>query len=46
MLLLNVRAVASGPPAQTMTPENLRRTYGAIEIGAPGEPAEEAVWAG
>ena len=46
VLLLNVRAVASGPPAQTMTPENLRRTYGAIEIGAAGEPAGEAVWAG
>ncbi|MBL8164787.1 MAG: metal ABC transporter ATP-binding protein [Anaerolineae bacterium] len=28
VLLLNVRAVASGPVAQTFTPANLRRTYG------------------
>ena len=45
LLLLNVRAVASGPPAETMTAENLRRAYGAIEAGAAGEPAEEAAWA-
>jgi manganese/zinc/iron transport system ATP- binding protein len=28
VLLLNVRAIASGPVAEVFTPENLRRTYG------------------
>ena len=28
VLLLNVRAIAAGPVAQTFTPANLRRTYG------------------
>ncbi|MEM6528341.1 MAG: manganese ABC transporter ATP-binding protein, partial [Chloroflexota bacterium] len=26
--LLNVEVIASGPTAQTFTPENLRKTYG------------------
>ena len=28
--LLNVRVIASGPVAEVFTPENLRRTYGAV----------------
>jgi manganese/zinc/iron transport system ATP- binding protein len=44
VLLLNVRAVASGPVATTMTRDNLRRTYGG-ETGAGGE-REAAPWAG
>jgi manganese/zinc/iron transport system ATP- binding protein len=44
VLLLNVRAVASGPVATTMTRENLRRTYGG-ETDAEGE-REAAPWAG
>ena len=44
VLLLNVRAVASGPVATTMTPENLRRAYGAADIGA--DERAEALWAG
>ena len=44
VLLLNVRAVASGPVATTMTAANLRRTYGAGDIG--GDERAEASWAG
>ena len=44
VLLLNVRAVAAGPAATTMTPENLRRTYGAADLEEDGRPAE-ALWA-
>jgi manganese/zinc/iron transport system ATP- binding protein len=44
VLLLNVRAVASGPVATTMTPENLRRAYGAADLGEDGRAAE-ALWA-
>jgi len=43
-LLLNVRAVASGPVEEVLVPETLRRAYGAA--GAVGPGAEEAVWAG
>jgi manganese/zinc/iron transport system ATP- binding protein len=43
VLLLNVRAIASGPVATTMTPDNLRRAYGGGE--ADGE-REAAPWAG
>ena len=42
VLLLNVRAIACGPVASTMTPDNLRRVYGAADIGAPA--AEGAAW--
>lgn len=45
VLLLNVRAVASGPTATTMTDENLRRTYGAADVGdgaADGRRVEPA----
>jgi len=45
VLLLNVRAVASGPTATVMTDENLRRTYGAADIGdtdTDGRRAEPA----
>ena len=41
-LLLNVRAVAAGPVADVLTPETLRRAYGA---GA-GDTRPEATWAG
>lgn len=42
-LLLNVRAVAAGPVAEVLTPDILRRAYGA----AAGRGDErEAVWAG
>lgn len=45
LLLLNVRAVACGPVHEAMTPENLRRTYGAAEDAAPvGAPAAEVAW--
>jgi manganese/zinc/iron transport system ATP- binding protein len=41
-LLLNVRAVACGPVGEVLTPENLRRTYGAPEhlasLDAPALP--------
>jgi manganese/zinc/iron transport system ATP- binding protein len=36
-LLLNVRAVAEGPPAEALAPETVRRAYGA--------GAEDAAWA-
>ncbi len=42
VLLLNVRAVASGPVADTLTPENLRRTYGAAVVG---DGRAEVPWA-
>jgi manganese/zinc/iron transport system ATP- binding protein len=32
VLLLNVRAIASGPVGEVFTPENLRRTYGGRQI--------------
>lgn len=43
VLLLNVRAVACGPVEATMTSENLRRVYGAADIGALSP--EGALWA-
>jgi manganese/zinc/iron transport system ATP- binding protein len=43
-LLLNVRAVAEGPVAATMTPENLRRAYGAGDIADDARAG--APWAG
>jgi manganese/zinc/iron transport system ATP- binding protein len=45
-LLLNVRTIACGPVAETLTAENLRRAYGAaasLPEGAGG--AEESTWA-
>jgi manganese/zinc/iron transport system ATP- binding protein len=42
-LLLNVRAVAAGPVAEVLTPETLRRAYGAA--AEPGDDAMEALWA-
>jgi manganese/zinc/iron transport system ATP- binding protein len=44
VLLLNVRTIADGPPALTMTPENLRRAYGGGDPAAANE-AEGAPWA-
>ncbi len=52
VLLLNVRAVAEGPVATTMTPENLRRAYGGdmgAAVGAaagPDDDGDGAPWAG
>ncbi len=44
-LLLNVRAVASGPVAEVLRPEVVRRAYGAgVAAGPGGDP--EASWAG
>jgi manganese/zinc/iron transport system ATP- binding protein len=45
-LLLNVRAIACGPVEEALTPENLRRAYGA-EAGLPegAGAAEESRWA-
>jgi manganese/zinc/iron transport system ATP- binding protein len=43
VLLLNVRAVASGPVATTMTPEALQRAYGAVDLD--GDARAEALWA-
>jgi manganese/zinc/iron transport system ATP- binding protein len=44
VLLLNVRAIAAGPVGEVLTPETLRRAYGA---GAREEGNEaEASWAG
>jgi len=40
-LLLNVRVIAEGPPAEVLAPERLRRAYGEA-AGVPGAPA----WAG
>ena len=42
-LLLNVRAVASGPVADVLTPEILRRAYGAT---VAGDGEEIPAWAG
>jgi ABC-type hemin transport system ATPase subunit len=39
VLLLNVRAVAAGPVADVLTPETLRRAYGAVG-GLDTEDAE------
>ena len=44
VLLLNVRAIAEGPVAAAMTPGNLRRAYGAGDVGE--DEREGAVWAG
>jgi manganese/zinc/iron transport system ATP- binding protein len=41
-LLLNVRAIAAGPVAEVLTPETLRRAYGAV--AAAGD-AREGSWA-
>ncbi len=43
VLLMNVRVIAEGPPAETLVPENLRRAYGE-GIAAPVAP--EPTWAG
>lgn len=42
-LLLNVRVVAAGPVAESLTTENVRRAYGA---GALAEDEPQASWAG
>jgi len=44
-LLLNVRAVACGPVAESLTAETLRRAYGAA-VGDDPEALEEELWAG
>lgn len=44
-LLLNVRAVACGPVAEALTPENLRRAYGGGADG-DGSGREVVEWAG
>jgi manganese/zinc/iron transport system ATP- binding protein len=45
-LLMNVRAVACGPVAEALTPENLRRAYGgAADIVEGDGTAEESAWA-
>jgi manganese/zinc/iron transport system ATP- binding protein len=46
VLLLNVRAIASGPVSDTMTPANLRRAYGGDLDEGPGGAREGALWAG
>lgn len=43
VLLLNVRAVAVGPVADVLTPETLRRAYGAA--GGLDSEEREARWA-
>jgi manganese/zinc/iron transport system ATP- binding protein len=43
-LVLNVRTIACGPPAQALSPETLRRAYGGAGVDDP--PVEEAAWAG
>lgn len=43
-LLLNVRAVACGPTATTVTEENLRRAYGSADLGDGGGTEQEAAW--
>jgi manganese/zinc/iron transport system ATP- binding protein len=45
VLLLNVRAIASGPTAEIMTPENLRRAYGGGDPSEDAREAEGAPWA-
>jgi len=42
-LLLNVRAVAAGPVAEVLTPETVRRAYGAAAMGTE---QRESAWAG
>lgn len=44
-LLLNVRAIACGPVAEALTPEGLRRAYGAAVEHEEGG-LEESLWAG
>ena len=45
-LLLNVRAVACGPPAEALGSQNLRRAYGAATPTGGGDGAgEETTWA-
>lgn len=44
VLLLNVRTIAMGPVATTMTPENLRRAYGGDGIDDAAE-SEGVTWA-
>jgi manganese/zinc/iron transport system ATP- binding protein len=46
VLLLNVRAIASGPVSDTMTTANLRRAYGGDLDEGPGGAREGALWAG
>ncbi len=43
-LLLNVRAIACGPVAETLVPEQLRRAYGAAAVGDAGIE-EQSTWA-
>lgn len=43
VVLLNVRPIAEGPVDEVMTPENLRRAYGAADILAHHTP-EDAPW--
>jgi len=49
VILLNMRVVARGPAAKVLTPENLRKTYGArltlldeavVDLARPGVPRE------
>jgi len=44
VLLLNVRTIAMGPAATTMTPENLRRAYGGDGVDDAAE-SEGVTWA-
>ncbi len=45
VLLLNVRAIASGPTAEVMTTENLRRAYGGGDPSEDARASEGAPWA-
>jgi manganese/zinc/iron transport system ATP- binding protein len=46
-LLMNVRAVACGPVAESLSEENVRRAYGAVLLDGDGEGRrEEGAWAG
>jgi manganese/zinc/iron transport system ATP- binding protein len=49
VILLNMRVVAQGPAAEVLTPDNLRKTYGArltlldeavVDLSRPGAPRE------
>jgi manganese/zinc/iron transport system ATP- binding protein len=42
-LLLNVRAIACGPVDEALTPETLRRAYGAA-LADPAPDATEGLW--
>ena len=44
VLLINVRTVAAGPVAEVLTPETLRRAYGAA--AATGDDDRVTSWAG